>query len=265
VKRITYQYLMLLALTLTVSSQATGVTILWDDSHDTDGDELSGNFSTFAATMAANGHNLIELDGAPGAITPAALGGVNAVFLWDAELALTDDEITTLQNFVASGGGLFVAWDTATNVRSNNSLLAPYGLSISGAIVSSSIVTGFVPHPITASANTIETSFGTTVSTTGGSLDLTLADGANIILAVSVGPQRVVVFGDTSTFENAGIGGTSIEKADNRALITNIANFTAIPEPSTLLLTTLATFVITWYRRRHIRCGPDLKCANKTS
>ena len=35
---------MLLALTLTVSTQATGGTIHWDDSHDTDGDELSGNF-----------------------------------------------------------------------------------------------------------------------------------------------------------------------------------------------------------------------------
>ena len=139
---------------------------------------MSGNFSTFAATMAADGHNLIELDGGPGAITPVALGGVNAVFLWDNELALTDGEIATLQDFVAAGGGLFVAWDTGTNVRSDNMLLAPYGLALNGSTASSSIVSGFVAHPITMGVSTIETVAGTTVSATGGALDLTIADGS---------------------------------------------------------------------------------------
>src|SRR5436853_2429725 len=82
------------------STSVWGATILWDDSHDADGDELTGNFSAFAATMAGAGFTVVELNGSPGAITPAALSGINAVFLWDAENALTSSEISTLQNFV---------------------------------------------------------------------------------------------------------------------------------------------------------------------
>ena len=81
--------LVVFGLTLVLSNQGRAATILWDDSHDTDGDELSGNTSAFAASMATAGHILLELDGVPGAITPTALVGVDAFFLWDAELALT--------------------------------------------------------------------------------------------------------------------------------------------------------------------------------
>jgi hypothetical protein len=236
-------FLAVLTLAFLVSPHsARAGTILWDDSHDTDGDELTGNFSAFAATMATAGHTLVELNGAPGAIKPAALSGVNAFFLWDAETALTSSEVTTLQNFVAAGGGLFVAYDAATNLTSNNALLAPYGLSMSTSALSAT-VSGFVPHPITAGISTISTSAGGTVGTTGSAIDLTVAGGSSNILAVSAAPQRVVVFGDTGTFN------TVFANVDNRALVINIANFTTAPEPSSIVLLAVAIASLSLRRR----------------
>jgi hypothetical protein len=232
-----------LFVTVLWSGHGRAGTILWDDSHDTDTDELSGNFLPFATAMAAAGHTLVELNGAAGAITPAALSGVNAFFLWDAETALTSGEITTLQNFVAAGGGLFVAYDAGTNLASNNSLLAPYGLSMS-ASASAASVSGFVPHPVTAGITTVDTAAGGTVVTSGSAIDLTLGGGSSNILAVSAGPQRVVVFGDTDTFK------TRLANVDNRALVTNIANYTTAPEPASVALLALAGFALLPLRRR---------------
>jgi hypothetical protein len=236
-------FLMLLAATLTVPNSTFAGRILWDDSHDSDGDELSSNFSAFAADMVAAGHTLTELNGVPGAITPAALVGVNSVFLWDAEQALTAGEISTLQNFVAAGGGLFVAWDAGTDLTSNNTLLAPYGLSLS-SVTSSASVSGFVAHPITAGITTIEMSFGAVVGATGSAIDLTISNGTDNILSVSAAPQRVVVFGDTGTFNNPGQGSTNINRVDNLKLVLNIASFTTTPEPGTLSLLALAGFLL---------------------
>jgi hypothetical protein len=237
-------FLAVLALAFLVSPHsARAGTILWDDSHDTDSDELSGNFSAFAATMATAGHTLVELNGSAGAITPAALSGFDAFFLWDAETALTSSEITTLQNFVAAGGGLFVAYDVGTHLASNNALLAPYGLSLS-TTASAASVSGFVPHPVTAGITTVDTALGGIVGTTGSAIDLTLANGSNNILAVSAGPQRVVVFGDTDTFK------TRLANVDNRALVINIANYTAAPEPASLAILAMAGFAALFLRLR---------------
>ena len=86
-----------------------------------------------------------------------------------------------------------------------------------------------------------------------GHLILPSPTAANNILAASAGPHRVVVFGDTSSFENAGFSVTSIERADNRTLIINIANFTAAPEPSTCCLVTFGYVVIVCHRRGRYR------------
>ncbi len=101
-------FILLIAISLCCRSALAG-RILWDDSHDTDGDELTGNYAAFATLMASAGQTLVELNGSPGAITPQALNGMNAVYLWDTELAFTNSEITALHNFVAAGGGMFVA------------------------------------------------------------------------------------------------------------------------------------------------------------
>jgi hypothetical protein len=136
---------------------------------------------------------------------------------------------------------------------SNNLLLQPYGLSMNGTSVSNSSVSGFVTHPITAGVTTIETSFGTTVGATGSAIDLTIASGASDILAVSAAPNRVVVFGDTGTFNNTGQGSTGITRVDNTRLIINIADFTTAPEPSTLLLLAFGGFVLILNRRGNSR------------
>ncbi len=200
--------------------------ILWDDSHDTNGDELSGNYSVFAAALTGAGHVIAELDGAPGAITPAALSGFNAFFLMDPELALTGAEITTLQGFVAGGGGLFVAWDGGAETTSLNTMLTPYGLSFSGAndVGGGTVISNFVSHPVTAGLSSFEFGAGAFVGTTGSAIDLSAAADPDI-LAVSGGTDRVVAIGDASMFKDTLIG-----DLDNELLAINIANYMLAPQ-----------------------------------
>lgn len=51
---------------------------MWDDSHDTSGDELSGNYSEFNSLVSGAGHTITELNGSPGAIA-AALSGIDVL------------------------------------------------------------------------------------------------------------------------------------------------------------------------------------------
>src|SRR5688500_5609302 len=93
---------------------AAPLSILFDDSHDTDGDELLGNFSELRTIALAAGHTIVELDGSAGALTPAVLASHDVVMVFDAELAFTTTEIANIQSFVSGGGLLFVAGDRPT-------------------------------------------------------------------------------------------------------------------------------------------------------
>ncbi len=129
------------------------------------------------------------------------------------------------------------------DLPTSNALLAPYGLSFDESMTAASTVSRFYPHPITAGVNTIETIFGATVGVSGSAIDLTVAGGTSDILAVSAAPYRVVAFGDTNTF-------TGIAAADNAKLAINIANFTAVPEPSVAGLVIVAIAARFSVRRR---------------
>lgn len=118
----------------TSSLAADPLAILWDDTHDgfeLVPDELSGQYSEFAAIVAAEGHSITELDGAPGDLTAAALAGYDVLMVFDAESAFTADEIANVHAFVAAGGMLLLAGDRPLSFHrtSNNALLAPYGVS----------------------------------------------------------------------------------------------------------------------------------------
>jgi len=130
-------FLMLVALLSASTSKlvAAPLAILWDDTHDSGTeqvpDELTGQYSEFAAFVVASGHSITELDGAAGNLTDARLARYDVLMVFDAETAFTAAEITAIQSFVTGGGLLFIAGDgpTAFNRNSHNTLLAPYGIS----------------------------------------------------------------------------------------------------------------------------------------
>jgi len=204
--------------------------ILWDDSHDTNSDELTGNYSLFANTINNAGHIITELDGSPGSITQSSLVGSDALFIMDPEEGLTTSEITVIQNFVDAGGGLFVAWDGGSHTSSLNALLAPYGMSLGGSNnVSKRLFSNFLMHPVTEGIGSITWAVGSTINTTGSAIDL-IAGADPKVLAVAAIPHRVVAIGDAGLFKDFYFGET-----DNELLTVNIADYT-VPEPATVLL-----------------------------
>lgn len=120
-----------LAVLFATSLGADSLNILWDDTHDTDGDELAGpspNYSEFAAIALALGHSITERD-APGDLTD--LSGFDLLMIVDAEVPFSAAEIAAIQGFVADGGELLVLGENpaAFDRSSHNDLLSPWGVS----------------------------------------------------------------------------------------------------------------------------------------
>ena len=226
---------------------ATGVqagTIIWDDSHDTNDDELNGNYSLFSSAIVGTGHSIVELEGSPGAINASVLAGFDALFIMDPESGLLSAEITTIHNFVDNGGGLFVAWDGGSHTASLNNLLAPYQISLAGVNnVGSPLLSNFVPHPVVDGIGSIAFHAGSTINVAGSAISL-IAGGDPSVLAVAGPGCRVVVIGDASLFKDSLIG-----EGDNEGLTVNIANYT-VPEPAALSLLALGGLAMIRRRRK---------------
>lgn len=54
---------------------ADSYSILFDDAHDSDGDELGGDLSGFVSLLASNDIAVVEFNGSPGDLGPAVLAG----------------------------------------------------------------------------------------------------------------------------------------------------------------------------------------------
>lgn len=236
------------------ASLATGASagvILWDDSHDTNGDELDGLFTGFAAAIRGAGHTISELDGVPGAITPEALEGVDGFMIMDAEAPLLASEIATLQAFVARGGGLFVSADTGFDFASQNTLLAPWGLSFGtdAMFPDGTVISNLVNHKVVDEIGSFGIDLGFEVETSGSAIDLVLG-GDFHTLGVAGNGDKVVALGDTTVFSD--FGDFNINSLDNAALAVNIANWITTPAPSGLGLLMLVGVAGRGNRRRRV-------------
>jgi len=120
---------------LLLASYGSAQTILFDDSHDGNGDELSGNLSSFASLLSNNGINIVEFDGSPGDLTSTVLASADALFIHDVELAYTSAEISAINDFVLDGGGLFISGNAPANFNqaTNSVLMANFGITFNEA------------------------------------------------------------------------------------------------------------------------------------
>ena len=113
-----------------IPESGAGPRIVFDDTKDLDGDELTGNYAEFAKFLTGNriGATLVELNQGP--ITPGRLAGGDIFVVNDIEVAYTSAEIDAIRGFVRSGGALLVIgeWSFAHDMASVNALTAEFGI-----------------------------------------------------------------------------------------------------------------------------------------
>jgi hypothetical protein len=222
--------------------------ILFDDAHDGNGDELTGNLSGFASVLTSNGISITEFDGSPGDLTPSVLDGYNALFIHDVELDYTSAEITTIVNFVANGGGLFISGNASANFNqaTNNALMSNFGITFNESISPQDTVT-FTDHPLVDGLSHI-TGDGVARLLVSGSTELVGFNSSGLgTIAVRdsiAGSGRVVATGDGAPLLNEFLG-----QADNAEWSLRAAQYVVIPEPSTVFLLSVASLLAMGRRR----------------
>jgi hypothetical protein len=160
------------------------------------------NYDELRASIIAGGNTLVPRT----AFTSADLAGSDALILRETR-AISDnytvEEIAAIHSYVAAGHGLLVAAEgggffTPDVIGVLNELVAPYGIVYGDTRGHSSggVVTGFVPHPITAGIDTVGVLVDHPMSSiTSPAVDLTVGGGEdNILAAVMVLTVRAASF-----------------------------------------------------------------------
>ena len=182
--------------------------ILFDDSHDGDGDELSGLYQTMNATMYEKGFIVGEFES--GTINPTLLADYGILIILDIETALSSFEITTIQDFVDSGNALlYINEDAAACYeQSLGDTLSIYGIGHDGLIGYDGDASNFTSHPITQGVSIVDYTFGDTLEVLSPAVTIMMDDTAsnNPLMAVYKDTGRVVAIGDSNVWEDTFIG-----------------------------------------------------------
>ena len=200
----------------------SSVRILFDDAHDTDGDDLftPGSYASLYQSLVDAGYIVDQLEEGP--ITASLLNSWDVLVLLDPETPFSGSEISAIQGFVAGGKTLFFIGEhpTAFNQASANLLLEPYGIQFEAGIVNEAI-TDFTPPPITHGVGLLApnaTGVLSVVSPTA--LGLARDSIGRIVLASFKGSGKVVVISDSNMMSDSIIGND-----DNLLLTSNIFVF----------------------------------------
>jgi len=206
--------------------------VLWDDlTHDADGDSLNGNYLLIDRLLSANGFIVDEL--ARGPIDSGKLAGYDILVLMDPELDFSPSEIVAIQNWVAGGGALIAVPDGGWP-RSFTSLLAPYGVLLTGGAGGYGITSDIVSHPTTQNVTSIFVDWVQDISAEMPSKCLAWVSdsyGRHAFLSTSTRGD-VVVISDSNIMDNDGLG-----VADNTQLMLNIFKYAGIRSAHELAVT----------------------------
>jgi hypothetical protein len=185
--------------------------ILFDDYHDTDGDELSVTYTIMNETMVEKGFTVVELNPGQGPITSTLLEDYGILFILDAETALSTDEIAAVHSFISEGKALLYVGELAFghNPYTMSDTLSTYGIQATDLDFMETNITDFATHPITQGVSKIELidGWGTlVVSSPSVSIALDPDYGAPV-MAVYQGSGKVVALQDSSLWKDpSGIG-----------------------------------------------------------
>ena len=196
--------------------------LLWDDTHDTDGDDLYVNYSTLAGMMPGFGINATQI--ATGPLTANLLAGYDILVLIDAESAYSTQELTDIQNWIAGGGKLLMIGEHwgAFNPTANNQVLAPYNIQFIDVAGTSGAI-NFSAHPVTAGLNQISWAAGDALSANAPASSLAWDASGNNGIAVNSNGVVVLVLCDSNMMDN-----TYIVNNDNIQCMQNVFNYLGV-------------------------------------
>lgn len=203
-----------------IPPQTDQVELLWDDIHDSDGDDLYVNYSQCATLMTSLGINATQIQ--TGSLNAATLAGYDILVVIDEEIAYSNTEITDIQNWVAGGGKLLVIGENsgAFNMASHNVLLTPYNMQF--VAVSSSNANIFTPHPITTGVNSLSWLAGSAQSFSAPAIGIGWNASMQYTLTVNEAGITVVIINDSGMMNNSSIG-----NVDNYLCMENTFNYLA--------------------------------------
>lgn len=205
------------------------------------------NMETARNLLVTDGHNFQNLDSG---INSTSLASVDAVYLTIASSAsvINGSEVSSLNSFVNTGGLLVVQGDLDNAYDNLYSSLGVTHNFFPGVNSPVSVTTSFAP--ITNGPFGTVSSFFVSVPSTfdlpTGGIQL---DTNGVIGVIQVGQGNVVLLGDVNSFDGP-TNANGIVKEDNTALWRNIFALTnsgnAVPEPSSVLLLSLAFISLAW-------------------
>jgi len=205
--------------------------VLWDDTKDTDGDSLTGNYLYLYQLLTDNGFAVDELTTGP--INYGVLNNYDILVLIDPELDFSSSEIADIQNWVWAGGALIII-PNGGYPPTLNTLMAPYGVQMTGRTGGYGITTDTVSHPITQDVDAIYVDWVREISVISPSTCLAWVMELSeryAFLSVTDGGE-VVVISDSNIMDNPGIG-----MAGNAQLMLNIFNYVGIKPEHELSVT----------------------------
>jgi thermitase len=223
--------------------------VLFDSSHDLDGDSLYGNYLFLDQLLVGNGFVVDELTAGP--ISSVLLSHYDILVLMDPELDFSPSEIADIHDWVLGGGGLFAIPDGGYPATMNT-LLVPYGVSLTGQAGGYGMTSDVASHSITQGVASIYVDWVQEISVVSPSAPLAwITDYSRLGFLSASDDDTVVVLSDSNVMDNNGL-----EMADNTRLMLNIFNWVGLrpehdlaarleaptflePNASTLLKTTV--------------------------
>jgi PKD repeat protein len=193
--------------------------VLWDDVHDGDGDSLTGNYLSLYQLLSSSGFVVHELTS--GTINSGVLAPYDILVLIDPEYDFLSSEISDIHDWVTSGGALIVIPD-AGYPPTLNTIMALYGIQLTGLDTGYGTTTNIIAHPITQNVGSIyyDRAWQLAVSSPSEALAWTLEYYA--FLSATTGGE-VVVISDSNIMDNDGLG-----MANNTQLMLNMFNWIGV-------------------------------------
>lgn len=193
--------------------------VLWDDTHDLDGDSLTGNYFDLYDLLTATGFVVDELTS--GLIQYELLTDYDILVIVDPEIDFSSSEIADIQEWILAGGAMFAIVDTGYPV-SLNTLLTPYGVQMTEIGSGSGTTNNITSHPITQNVNSIFYNLAWKIEVTPPSMTLAWTTESYEFLSTTEGGE-VVVISDSNVMDNS-----YLHQADNTQLLLNIFNWIGV-------------------------------------
>jgi len=192
--------------------------ILFDQTH---GTTDIGYFSDWVDNITGNGDMVNTLVYGP--ITPSELEGYDVFVVPQAHSSYSNDELSTIENFVFDGGGLLVIGDDNPYIYTSLTDFANIAWASGGV---SGFTSDITPHPVTSGVSTVYLAAPFAYMYVSSDAKGLIRDpGHNIMLAISEQPSgKVIGFADEDT-----IGDYAIGAADNMRLALNMIDWLSMP------------------------------------